>query len=529
MEFLAMVCLVLVFVCIVLASSRASDRYSWEREQKLLQDRIAALQEQIAFFTEISEDSKQINESVDREQQERLFAQIAEELWDGKADSSVLDAEQKAALKLMLDTNRNLFITGKAGTGKSFLVEVFKRVTAKKVLLLAPTGVAALHIGGATLHSAFGYKNLVDIPLEELTLYSLQLTTEKKTVLQEANTLIIDEISMVRADIFEKIDYILRLICRKDVPFGGKQMILLGDLFQLPPVANKTEIQYLNDAFGGVYFFHAPAYQEASFEFVELTINHRQKDDRAFFDILNRIRDGKADAQDMALLNTRTQFEQGDLRRVIQLFPTKAEAERVNTEELRKIPAKPYVYFARTKKNDPRIGKINIESAFPILECLELKKGALVMMVANDNQNNFWVNGTLGIVSDLNEEYVRVSIDGDDYLVTPALFEYKEAVYEDNKIQYRTQWETTQYPLVPAYAITIHKSQGMTYPRVACDIRKCFAPGQAYVALSRCTTLDGLFLLSPVNENLMLVDETVRAFYLSQTQKDPPTEDDLPF
>lgn len=513
--------------------------------QKALDDN-QALKKKLAFYTEIGDDSKKLNEDVDENKQKDLILKALDELSatnhipaddqkpqikenDEKTalepmgrestagDAAVLDIEQKAAFRIMSDSKQNLFITGKAGTGKSFLLKLFVAGNkTKNIILLAPTGVAAINIGGVTIHSAFGYENLVNANFEDIKRGKIRLFNIKKAVLISVDTIIIDEISMVRADTFEKMDLILRSLTHIDKPFGGKQIIIFGDLFQLPPiVTSNEESRFLRDAFGGVYFFQSNAYKNANFQFIELTINHRQKDDESFFRILNEIREGKIDDKCLSVLNSRMLFDNEQLRRVIRLFPKKADAERVNKEELERIDAKEYIYEAETKCLKPNVTRPLNEGNFPISKTLRLKVGALIMMVANDHERK-WVNGTLGIVSWLSEECIKVTIQGVEYEVEKYAFKEQEATYEDGKIIYETVLEVDQYPIILAYAITIHKSQGMTYKQVACDIGDCFAPGQAYVALSRCSSLNGLFMLGKVNSKLLRVDSSVKEFYLRE-------------
>ncbi len=520
------------------------------------------LRKKIEFFAEIESDSKQLNEKEDTDAREALIQQALRELSKPKDNSErekiekenldivvkdeeksfgtkpigpfvpeevvkeadrehsisgpgILDKEQNKAFLMMEYSQENMFITGKAGTGKSFLLEIFERATQKKTIKLAPTGIAALNIGGVTLHSTFGFYNLESLNVEGISQSTLRIKSEKRMILKNVDAIIIDELSMVRADTFEKIDKILRIINENEKAFGGKQMLIFGDLFQLPPIAKNQEIKYLTDRYGGIYFFHSDAYKKGGFNFVELSINHRQKDDSFFFEVLNRIREGKTTNNDITELNRRLVKNREDLRRVLTLFPKKADAEMVNEEELKKIEAKEYSYDAQIILNKKYQQTPILDSNFPIKNVLKLKRGALIMLVANDLDKR-WVNGTLGIVSSLSEDEIKVSIDGRIYDVTPVTFTEKEAIYKNGKIEYEDVLSVMQYPVVLAYAITIHKSQGMTYKRVACDISACFASGQAYVALSRCSSLEGLYLLDEVTKDITKVDNVVKEFYLSQ-------------
>lgn len=460
---------------------------------------IENLKKDIAFFSDIKGASQDLNAA------------------EADADISLedLDDEQRAAFDLMINTNENMFITGKAGTGKSALLSVFSKETKKTVLRLAPTGIAAMNVRGVTLHSAFGYDNLVSLPYDHIHYETLKLNSDKQRVLDIATTVIIDEISMVRADILEKVDRILKVIMKNEEPFGGKQMLLFGDLFQLPPIASKDERLYLNDVFGGIHFFNSFAYKNGGFRFIELTVNHRQNGDERFFGILNDIREGTVSEDQLDVINERASFDASELRVVTRLFPKKADAEEFNRMKLnesigREFISKAKVLFPEDGKYPVR-GYGSFDMNFPVTENLKLKKGSLVMFVKNNGDK--WANGTIGIVSEIRGEILRISVNKEELDVFPTEFEQLEAKYENGKIAYHTVCKISQYPVVLAYAMTIHKSQGQTYGKIACDVSDCFAPGQAYVALSRVKALNGLFLLNKVYKSQIHVDTAVNDFY----------------
>ena len=493
-----------------------------EEQKKFISDILQEnqkLKKDLEFYTEINADSMTLNT-------EDSLPTISTNLLPGNEISKItlpipindlqLDSEQNYAFDLLNNSDKNLFITGKAGTGKSYLLKKFANETLRNVLLLAPTGISAINIHGTTIHSAFGFDNLSTLQLEELNSSSLMLKKEQRSLLKAVDIFIIDEISMVRADVFEKINKILQIIMHNDEPFGGKRFILFGDLYQLPPIAKKDEIKYLNTKFGGIFFFLANAYKNGNFEFIELTINHRQEKDQIFFNILNNIRQGIVTDDDIDILNRRFCSDESSLRRVIRLFSTKDKVDKINKIELDNIPGKEYIYKSVVQFYKDANKKIS-ESSFPISTELKLKTGALVMMVTNDIDKR-WVNGTLGIVSKLTDTSIEVTIDGMKYDVTPFEFKQQEAIYTNGKIEYIPVLTVKQFPLVLAYAITIHKSQGMTYQKVACDISNTFAKGQAYVALSRCSSLDGLFLLNEISKtSVFSVDKKVKEFYQNQT------------
>jgi len=319
---------------------------------------------------------------------------------------------------------------------------------------------------------------------------------------------------MVRADTFDKIDKILKVINNNNRPFGGKQIIAFGDLFQLPPIAKRDEEQYLREKYGGIFFFFSNAYKDGDFKFIELTNNHRQEKDARFFEVLNRMREGRITDEDIALVNERVCVNGDELRRVVRLFPRKQEAEQVNALELERIPAREYTNEARVMLNKYNNQNINIDNTFPITKTLKLKLGALIMMIENDAGKR-WVNGTLGIISFISNETIKVKINDIEHEVHKSVFETREATYIGGRIEYEVVLQVEQYPIVLAYAITIHKSQGMTYQRIACDISDCFAPGQAYVALSRCSSLNGISLLNSITRAEVAVDSEVKNFYIN--------------
>lgn len=498
-----------------------------EGKVQMLQKSLAEAEKAVDFYKNITEASGDLNSSADAAESKQLIDIATEQIKttrskqnDGPVDvSSLLDREQLFACNEMENGNQNFFITGKAGTGKSFLLDVFRKTTSKSHVVLAPTGIAALNVNGVTLHSTFGYYNLVNLDVDVISEKTIRLKSEKAIILRRVSTIIIDEISMVRADTFDKIDRILKAVNHNDKPFGGKQVFLFGDLFQLPPVVKRNEYEYLYDKYGGIYFFCSEAFRKGNFRFVELTINHRQKDDADYFALLNRIRDGSATSRDLDLLNTRVVKDESMYDRFTTLLPTKAEVEKVNQYHMDHLGSQLFTYHAEVvldkKPNENR----NLEAIFPIVTRLQLKKGALVMMVANDIDHR-WVNGTLGIVAGLTEKGISVAIDKRVYEIHRTEFTEQEITYVNGRIVYEDVYKVLQYPVVPAYAITIHKSQGQTYKNIVCDIDKCFASGQAYVALSRCASLEGMHLKRKVSSASIHVDRAVLDFYQSNIKSE---------
>lgn len=459
------------------------------------------LAKKLSFYTEIKKDSLNLNvgdnDDIVKKEDTDSLTPTAEIITDE------LNDEKTEIYNLMENTNSNLFITGKAGTGKSYLLKYFRNKTKKKVLYAAPTGIAALNINGVTIHTAFGFRNLVEGN-------AVNLSQNQRELFKNIDAIIIDEISMVRVDVFNKIDIILQYANNNSKPFGGKQIIILGDLFQLPPVAKKEEAVYLTDKYGGIFFFNYIGYSNSNFIFKELNEVFRQSD-KEFISILNNIREGNITNEDIELLNEHYTLDVP--RRVIQVVPTKNEASVVNTENIENISSKEYIYNASILVGEDKCK----ETDFPCDFRLKIKVGALVMMIVNDQEHKRWVNGTLGIISELTATMIKVTINGTDYEINRCTFNKYKCEYNKEKgmIEYIIETSVSQFPIILAYAITIHKSQGMTYQQIAVNIENCFAPGQAYVALSRCADFNKLYLMKKVSPNCIITDNTVANFYNS--------------
>ena len=423
---------------------------------------------------------------------------------DNFKDNMELCSEQKMVYNFMENTNYNLFISGKAGTGKSYLLKYFKEHTNKQVLYVAPTGVVALNIGGETIHSIFGFDNVKE-GVNYFKLYSRQID-----ILKNLDALVIDEISMVRVDVFEQINKILKYVNRNNLPFGGKQVIVFGDIFQLPPVADKNEKAYFDNKYDGIFFFNSDAYKNGNFKYYELQIIHRQKD-VDFINILNNIREGRLSENQANLLNEHCVSNLPN--NIIQLVPRKELANAINIQNLNKLNSKEYTYNAIIKA-DKKKKKKNYRCDF----VLKLKVGAHIMMIANDTEQKRWVNGTCGIITELSDNYIKVKIDGIEYTVERFNFIRYKCFYDrkTDKLVYIEDTRVSQFPLILSYAITIHKAQGMTCSEVICDVEGCFDAGQAYVALSRCANFDRLYLVHKITLNVIIVDTAVIDFYNQQ-------------
>lgn len=414
-----------------------------------------------------------------------------------------LGVEQQEIFYLIESTQDSLFITGKAGTGKSVLLEQFVERSLKNTAIVAPTGVAALNVGGQTIHSFFKFAPI----LHEVGSINT-VDSKTKEILQALDALVVDEVSMVSADLMEAMSEKLKLARRNDKPFGGIQMILFGDLYQLPPVVSDGQAKrYLDDTFGGSYFFNSHAYKECNVIIKELQEVFRQKDE-FFKGILNEIRSGKVKDSTLSALNERAKAPIPDSG-FITLAGTNRAVYSVNSRKLSELPGEVKNYEATIS------GDIK-ESSFPTEKNLKLKIGAQIMLLKNDTKKPArWVNGTLGVVTKLSSEGIKIRIKGVEHTVYPATWEKIQYDYdhETKKLKKKIVSSFQQLPVRLAWAVTIHKSQGQTYDLVTIDLSEgAFAHGQSYVTLSRCTTLEGLYLESPLRREDIIVDPDVVEF-----------------
>jgi len=419
-------------------------------------------------------------------------------------DKLELTDEFAKAINLMEKSEQSVFITGKAGTGKSTLLQHFKQITEKKIVVLAPTGVAALNVGGSTLHSFFRLPPRPIHPDEIKT-----VSPKRRKLYQSIDTIIIDEISMVRADMMDVIDKFLRLNGKNpQKPFGGAQMIFIGDLFQLPPVvSNDEEAKLFNSTYSSPFFFSAKVFEQITLEFVELTKVFRHQEQQ-FIQLLNSIRNNQAAHSEIQQINQRyqPQFEPELNDYYITLTTTNKIASQINTAQLEKLP-KPLRQFEGAIK-----GKFD-KGTLPTDLTLSLKEGAQVMFVKNDNEGR-WVNGTLAQIKKIKTGQIEVETpDKKIYRVKPVKWEIPNYKFDEKTQTVTTEviGSFTQYPLKLAWAITIHKSQGKQFDKVIIDLGwGTFAHGQLYVALSRCKTLEGLILKSQVRPKDVIVDNRVK-------------------
>ena len=420
-------------------------------------------------------------------------------------ENFILTEEFADAFDLLEHSDENIYITGKAGTGKSTLLTYFRQKTEKNVVVLAPTGVAALNVAGATIHSFFRFPTRLLAPNDK----DIKVEHQRRELFKKLSMIIIDEISMVRADLLDAIDLSLRLNRNDERPFGGVQMVFFGDVFQLPPVVvGKDLSDYFEVNYGGPYFFNSKSFTVSSFTCIELSKIFRQKDD-GFKDILNCIRENRLGGKELSLLNAKYRVEErtDDSSVVLTLCTTNKISSEINDSCMAALPTKEFVYQAEIK------GKFD-QSAYPTEPNLALKAGAQVMMLKNDPMKR-WVNGTLGIIKSLADNSVEVSIDNVTYSVDRASWEVVDYQYnkKDNKIDVVVTGSFSQYPLKPAWAITIHKSQGQTFDRVKIHLGNgAFTHGQTYVALSRCTSLNGITLKTKIRPKDVIVDPKVSRF-----------------
>ena len=403
-------------------------------------------------------------------------------------------------------TDSNIFLTGKAGTGKTTFLKDVKKYTKKNHIVLAPTGVAAVNAGAMTIHSffQFGFGPYVKGISEPEGNYMMR--REKRELIKSLELIIIDEISMVRADVLDHINDELQRIRRNSEPFGGVQLLMIGDLQQLPPITPDNELEILKPHYDSMYFFDSKSLRNSDYYCIELKSVYRQTDQR-FIDILNRVRTGDVTHSDLDELNSHhvADFRPAQGDNYIQLVTHNRMADAINQREMAALSADTFMFDAKVTGTFP-------EDAFPTSRQLEIKKGAQVMFVKNDPDKRF-INGMLGEVEEVSDDSIRVRLSGKDNIVKVEPTAWENIRYHMNEETH--QIESTkigsfmQYPIKPAWAITIHKSQGLTFDKAVIDAHEAFSPGQAYVALSRCRSLDGMVLSEKLSQRAIITDSIV--------------------
>ena len=421
-------------------------------------------------------------------------------------------------------TNRSVFLTGKAGTGKTTFLKYIKQQSHKQTAVVAPTGVAAINAGGVTIHSFFqlpftpfipenkGFGKDDSLNDKHSLMSRVRLNTERRKVMQQLELLIIDEISMVRCDVLDAIDTVLKVVRHRNYePFGGVQVLLIGDMYQLPPVVPDSEWQILSQHYNSPYFFDSRVMEIQPPAYVELNKIYRQSDQH-FIDILNQVRNNEMDELGMKTLHSRylPTFKSSKDDGYINLTTHNYKADASNANELENLKGKSFSFKAIIE------GDFS-EKAYPADEILQLKVGAQVMFIKNDlDKSKRYFNGKIGVIEKIEDDSIFVQCKNEDDLIEVKKDTWKNVRYTVNKQTQQVDEDEigsfTQFPLRLAWSITIHKSQGLTFEKAVIDAGQAFAPGQVYVALSRCTSLNGMVLLSSINSGSLHIDQRIVAF-----------------
>jgi hypothetical protein len=450
---------------------------------------------------------------------------------------TVSNQDLQLAFDFVKYTNRNIFLTGKAGTGKTTFLHDLHKLSPKRMIVVAPTGVAAINAGGVTIHSFFQLAFHPYIPSFYLPENNrgnqagqkdpvgYKMSREKINIIKSLDLLIIDEISMVRADTLDAIDSALRKYKIRHLPFGGVQILMIGDLQQLAPVVKDEDWKIMKNYYDSAFFFGSRALQSTDYLTIELKHIYRQKD-QIFINLLNKVRNNQVDSDVMNELNKRyiPDFDPDSGGGYITLTTHNSQATLLNDSKLGKLPGRTHSFVATIQDEFPEI-------SYPNVSELILKKGAQVMFVKNDiSRNKLFFNGKIGTVVTFEEDIIVVKCPDDDFPIRVEMAEWQNMKYslddETREIQETIIGTFTQYPLKLAWAITIHKSQGLTFDRAVIDACAAFAHGQVYVALSRCRTLDGLVLSTRINQRSIIDDPTISDF-VKETEQNQPDQKQL--
>lgn len=442
-----------------------------------------------------------------------------------------VSAEAKYTLQFINQTQRSLFLTGKAGTGKTTLLREIIRSTHKNTVVVAPTGIAALNASGVTIHSMFQlpfagfipetisphFSEYVKFETKSTLVRHFRMSGLKKAVIRNMELLIIDEVSMLRADLLDAIDFTMQSIRKSRTPFGGVQVVYIGDLLQLPPVVKEEEWSILKAYYKGKFFFHSHVVQNYPPIYIELSKIFRQSDD-SFISILNNLRNNQITRDDIQKLNSFVQpnFDLKSNQGYITLTTHNAKADAINQQSLIDLNGKLYTYLPEIVGEFP-------DKIYPVEAQLELKVGAQVMFVKNDlSFNKQYFNGKMGVVQSLSPEEILVSFPEENVTIAVEKYEWQNIRYMVNEMTKEIEEEVlgtfVHYPIKLAWAITVHKSQGLTFDKAAIDVSQVFLPGQAYVAFSRLRSLDGLVLLSPIQMNGISNDPEVMDYAMNKAE-----------
>lgn len=442
-----------------------------------------------------------------------------------ETDTTAYNRIAEFTRRFINQTRQSVFLTGKAGTGKTTLLREIVRTTHKQTVIVAPTGIAALNAGGVTIHSFFQLpfgafipefsgavaNDFIKIESKSTLLHHFNMNAARRSIFRNLELLIIDEVSMLRADLLDAMDWTLRNVRKNNAPYGGVQVLFIGDLLQLPPVVKPGEWEYLNRYYKSMYFFHAKVVQEQPLYYLELDKVYRQEDER-FVGILNHLRNNAVTDADLEELNkfVRPDFRPEEKEGYITLTTHNREADTINERALGALSGKIHAFEAEVTGNFP-------ESLYPVEQTFRLKIGAQVMFIKNDpSPEKLYYNGKMGRVTALGRDEITVYFPEEKRSIEVERYEWENIQYSFNdttgEMEETTLGTFVHYPLKLAWAITVHKSQGLTFDRAVLDISNVFAPGQAYVALSRLRSLEGLVLLKPLRKNGLSTDPQVREY-----------------
>ncbi len=448
---------------------------------------------------------------------------------------TVINNDLQFAFDFVKYTNRNIFLTGRAGTGKTTFLHDLKKSSPKRMIVVAPTGVAAINAGGVTLHSFFQLpfhpyvptfylpQNNPGNPAEQKDPAGYKMSREKINIIKSLDLLVIDEISMVRADTLDAVDSALRRYKNRYLPFGGVQLLMIGDLQQLAPVVRDEDREILDKYYDSSFFFGSRALCSTDFVTIELKHIYRQSD-QVFINLLNKVRDNHVDTEVLNELNKRyiPDFDPDSDGGYITLTTHNSQSQALNDSKLEKLPGRSHSFKATIQDEFP-------EFSYPTSSELFLKAGAQVMFVKNDiSGDKLFFNGKIGKVEKFEDDKIVVKCPDDDFPIRVEMAEWQNMKYsldEDTKeIQETVIGTFSQYPLKLAWAITIHKSQGLTFDRAVIDACAAFAHGQVYVALSRCRTLNGLVLSTRINQRSIIDNPAISEFVNEKIQTQPGQE-----